>query len=185
MHIFSAISLGIATNLDNFMIGLSVGLEGKRITMLSNLVIALSSALAGFLSCYLAFLCAGLGRWPGLLGGAMLISLGLWQLLAPNKQAEHTRPQKETRPYEARIGLRKTLFLAAALAVNCVPASFAAGMTGVYPAQTAAMIGAGSFLAVGAGGLMGKYTSAKVKGAWLEKSAALMMAFIGVLELFI
>ena len=185
MHMFSAIFLGIATNLDNFMIGLSVGLQGKRIPFFSNLAIALSSALAGFLSCYLASLCAELGRWPGYLGGGMLILLGLWPLLKRNQQPQSERVEKERRSFEVRIGPRKTLFLAIALAVNCVPASFGAGMTGAYPAPTAAMIGAGSFIAVGAGGMMGRYTSANVKSAWLERAAAIMMVLLGVLEIFI
>lgn len=184
MHIFSAVFLGIATNLDNFMIGLSVGLEGKRISFFSNLAIALSSALAGLLSGYLASLCTGLGRWPGYAGGGLLILLGLWPLLFAKGQ-ERAPQKKEQRDYAAYIGVRKTLVLGVALAVNCVAAAFGAGMTGVAPAVGAGMIGLGSFLAVGLGALLGRATSAKVRGGWLEKVSAGMMILIGILELFI
>ena len=73
--------------------------------------------------------------------------------------------------------------MAVALALNCIPASFGAGMAGAYPGQMAAAIGAGSFLAVGIGSWVGRYTSARISGDWLDKIAAILMVLLGVFEL--
>lgn len=181
-QIFSAILLGIATNLDNLAIGLGIGLEGKKLPFLSNLVIAASSALASYFGCALAAFCAEIGPWIKYFGGGLLVLLGLWPLF------HKKTPQKEKKKLQksegsARLGMGRALVLAVALALNCIPASFGAGMAGAYPGQMAAAIGAGSFLAVGIGSWVGRYTSARISGDWLDKIAAILMVLLGVFEL--
>lgn len=46
MHLLSTLLLGISTNLDNLLIGVSFGFLKKRITIKANLVIGLFSAAA-------------------------------------------------------------------------------------------------------------------------------------------
>lgn len=46
MHLLSTLLLGISTNLDNLLIGVSFGFLKKRIAMKANLVIGLFSAAA-------------------------------------------------------------------------------------------------------------------------------------------
>ena len=85
----------------------------------------------------------------------------------------------------SRLGLGKTLVLAVTLALNCIPASFGAGMAGAYPWQMAAAVGVGSFLAVGAGCWAGRYTHAHITGDWLDKAAAVLMVLLGIFELVV
>lgn len=133
-QIFSAILLGIATNLDNLAIGLGIGLEGKKLPLLSNLVIAASSALASYFGCALAAFCAEIGPWIKYFGGGLLVLLGLWPLFhKKTPQKEKKKPEKSEGG--ARLGLGRALVLAVALALNCIPASFGAGMAGAYPAN--------------------------------------------------
>lgn len=181
-QLFSAVLLGIATNLDNLAIGLGIGLEGKKLPFLSNLVIAASSALASYFGCVLAVFCAGLGPWIKYLGGGLLVLLGLWPLFHRKTPGEEEKPLAKGGD-GPRLGLGRTLILAVTLALNCIPASFGAGMAGAYPWQMAAAIGAGSFLAVGAGCWAGRYTHAHLSGDWLDKAAAVLMVLLGVFEL--
>ena len=132
----SAVLLGIATNLDNLLIGLSAGARGKKITFLTNCIIALSSGAVSYLLCRLGVFSVGIGRISNWLGGGLLVAIGLWPLLV--------RPSGEHAPADAgaaqgrRLSAGEVLTLSLALAFNCLPASFAAGLTGI-PAQAAAL----------------------------------------------
>ena len=181
-QLFSAVLLGIATNLDNLAIGLGIGLEGKKLPFLSNLVIAASSALASYFGCALAAVCAELGPWIKYLGGGLLVLLGLWPFFYQKKPGKEEK-QMAKGEGGPRLGLGKTLVLAVTLALNCIPASFGAGMAGACPWQMAAAVGVGSFLAVGAGCWAGRYTTARLSGDWLDKAAAILMVLLGVFEL--
>lgn len=181
-QLISAILLGIATNLDNLAIGLGIGLEGKKLPFLSNLAIAASSGFASYFGCALAAFCADLGPWIQYFGGGLLVLLGLWPFF--HKKAPQ---KKEKRPKQGEGGPRlspgRTMVLAIALALNCIPASFGAGMAGACPWQMALAVGAGSFLAVGAGCWAGRYTNARLSGDWLDKAAAIVMVLLGIFEL--
>lgn len=181
-QLFSAILLGIATNLDNLAIGLSIGLEGKKLPFLSNCVIAASSALASYFGCALAAVCAGLGPWLKYLGGGLLVLLGLWPFFYQKAPKEEKKQPKKSED-GPRLGLGRALILAVTLALNCIPASFGAGMAGAYPWQMAASVGACSFLAVGAGCWVGRYTNAHFSGDWLDRAAAIIMVLLGIFEL--
>lgn len=182
-QLFSAILLGIATNLDNLTIGIGIGLEGKKLPFLSNLVIAASSALASYFGCALAAFCAEIGPWIKYFGGGLLVLLGLWPLFHKKTPQKKKKQEEKQGEGAARLGLGRTLVLSVALALNCIPASFGAGMAGACPGQMAAAIGAGSFLAVGIGSWVGRYTSARISGDWLDKIAAILMVLLGIFEL--
>lgn len=183
MHILSVLLLGVATNLDNFIIGMSMGFQGKRIGPARNGVIAALSAAAAFVCCYISSLCASLGRIPNILGGVLLILLGAGPLMLHRK----TRAQEAGCPARSGgpgvLSWRETLVLGLALAANCLATAFAAGMTGLGPMPVALVTGVFSLLCVGLGNLLGRRGSRLVSGPWLELAAAVLLILIGIWEI--
>lgn len=182
--------LGVATNLDNLIIGLTIGWQGKRIPFLHNLCIALGSALAAYACCELASLFAGLGRAANALGGGLLIVLGIWPLIPKRKaKAEELDPAKAPRnapgaPTGERIGWRETLLLSCALAANCLAASFGAGMTGLSSVSVAATIGAFSFACVALGNFLGRRRGARVNDRRVNAIASIVLILVGAMQIF-
>ena len=183
MHILSVLLLGVATNLDNLIIGMSMGFQGKRISPAQNGVIAALSAAAAFVCCYVSSLCAAVGRIPNILGGVLLILLGAGPLMIHRKP--HTQeegcPAKPGGP--GALSWRETVVLGLALAANCLATAFAAGMTGLGPVPIALVTGGFSLLCVGVGNLLGCRGSRLVSGPWLERAAAVLLILIGVWEI--
>ena len=59
MSIILAFLIGIAVNLDNFLIGMNLGIKGQRLTVLSNLIIGAATGVCAFASTYAARLISG------------------------------------------------------------------------------------------------------------------------------
>lgn len=194
----------MATNLDNLLIGVLIGLRGKHISAASNACIALGSAMVSLLFCFLASFCTEFGRWPNYIGGMLLILLGLWPFIKKTMQifaaeypgesdeqqsgeavseADSGESQPSNTAQTAGMGIQESLVLAAALSINCTVASFAAGMTGINPFLAAVMIGTFSFLAVGVGSHLGSSAGRRMTGVPLEAISSVMMILIGIAEL--
>ena len=179
MHFLSALMLGLATNLDNLMIGLMVGIQGRRVPIRFNALIALSSALAGYGCCALSALLCGMGRLPNLLGGALLMLLGLGTLRGA-RRTDECPPAPE-----ADITSRQALMLSGSLALNCLAPALASGLTGIPPLAAGGMIGLFSFFAIGLGGWLGRRTQAHLGCRTLNILSALVMTALGVLEMLV
>ena len=183
MYLVSAVLLGIATNLDNLLIGLSAGARGKKITFLDNCIIALPSGMVSYLLCRLGIFSVDMGRFPNYLGGGLLVAIGLWPMLA--------RPAKEqpVRVLEAPGGTRlsegEVLALSLTLAFNCLPASFAAGLTGLPAKAAATAVALCSLGFVWLGGRLGKRLENRYPGAMLTTISSMAMIALGVLEMLI
>ena len=81
MHLLSTLLLGISTNLDNLLIGVSFGFLKKRIAMKANLVIGLFSAAATCFFCYFSSMFSRFGRIPNIIGGIIIILIGAFSLI--------------------------------------------------------------------------------------------------------
>ena len=184
MHILSVLLLGVATNLDNLIIGMSLGFRGKHIGPARNIVIALFSGIAAFICCYAASFCISLGRVPNVMGGILLILLGAGPLMIRHpKQSEEEAgcPAVPGGPHP--LAWRETLTVALALAANCLAAAFAAGMTGLGAAGVALVTGGFSLVCVGVGNFIGRRGSHILPGRWLERAACLLLILIGIWEI--
>lgn len=178
MHVLSVLFLGISTNLDNLLVGISYGLQKKRIPFLSNAAIGLFSAAATFLFCSLSSLCSTLGKVPNIAGGLIIILLGLYSLFSAPKTAKEEKPPSP-------CVWKETAALGAALAVNCVPVAFAAGLTGVPSLWASASVGLASILCVGAGNRLGINAAVKIRPKLLNAIGGGMLITLGCLEIFI
>lgn len=179
-HLWTVVSLGLATNLDNLCIALLLGLQGRRLGKGYNLLVSLSSGVLVYLCGQVASFAKGLGRWPGIIGGLILIGMGVVSLL-PKRKNEADEPALAA----AKPGLRGGLLLGWALSLNCIPVSFGAGLTGVNPVALAAGVAALSFVCVEVGNRVG-LGGGQIK--WGEKKllyvSAVLMITMGIVEMF-
>ena len=176
MHLLSILLLGISTNLDNMFIGVSYGLRNKRITWSSNLVIGLFSAAATYLFCYLSSLLTEFGRTPNVVGGVFIIFVGILALIRKGDNEEKS----------ICLGWKKTILLSGCLAVNCLPAAFGAGLTGINPLYAAVSVGGLSVLAIATGNRLAlRAVSTKLNQRMLEILGGLIMVALGAIEIFI
>jgi putative Mn2+ efflux pump MntP len=95
-HLISALILAIASNVDNFAVGIAYGVKKLKIGLLTNLFIATISAVGTFLSISVG---EDINRYlsvpnANLLGSAVLVAVGAWSI-------------RETLKYERKIARKK------------------------------------------------------------------------------
>ncbi len=169
MALLSALLLGISTNLDNLFLGFTLGLGGERVSARANWIIGAFSAAATSLCCCLSGLFSGWGQAAKLLGGGLIVLLGLWTLLPPRRAAA--------------APAQGTAALGAALAVNCVPAAFAAGLAGLSTPLAAASVGLLSVLAIRTGNLLGLRAVGRLRAGRLRHLSGALMILLGALQI--
>ena len=177
MEILSAFLLSISANLDNLFLGMSFGIQNRRITLGCNILIGLFSAVAAFLCCGLASFLLGWGRPAHVLGGLLIIVLGVRAMREP----EPDTPEKGAA--QGRLSLRDAVLLGAALAANCIGLSFGAGLAGVPAIWAGLAVGAASVLTVGLGNALGLKAGLLVSGQRLNRLSGLTMLILGVVEI--
>lgn len=115
MYFIMCLLIGIAVNLDNFLIGLSLGLKHQKISMASNLLISAITALSAFAVTGFSNMLSQSTRIFGSVAGSLcLIVFGLYYLI---------KPDENTDKYEL-LSLKQTLILGVILSVNCIPLLF-------------------------------------------------------------
>ncbi|MBW4553508.1 MAG: manganese efflux pump [Aphanocapsa sp. GSE-SYN-MK-11-07L] len=79
-HLFSSLLLSLASNVDNFAVGIAYGVKRLRISLLSNLLIALISGVGTLLSMSVGDVISSYLPNPVAngLGSAVLVAIGLW-----------------------------------------------------------------------------------------------------------
>ena len=174
MQLLSALLLGISTNLDNLLLGLSLGIGQKKIPSASNWVIGLFSAAATCLFCCISSLCTALGPAADIAGSAVILLMGFLSL----------RPPRENAGGQDCCSWSDTAILGAALAVNGIPVAFGAGLTGIHPLAASASVGFLSVLSIRLGNWLGLHAAAlPVRPAALQRLGGLMMVGLGLLQL--
>ncbi|UUZ80795.1 manganese efflux pump [Paenibacillus sp. P26] len=101
MHLLSVFAIGIASNIDNLGIGMSYGMRSTRVPFFSNLLIALLSVIATFLSMTAGDLVSHTLQSPvaNAAGGVMIIVLGLWSI----RPGAFRRPAEQAAPAAPRV----------------------------------------------------------------------------------
>lgn len=209
MHLFSIILIGLASNLDNFGIGVSYGVQKIRIPFLSNLFIAGLSFLSTFLAVLAGHSLTHWLLWANALGALGLIGIGLWVALhhSDNTSLPSAKPSASTflisikplnciiqitkNPSAADldangiISLKEALVLGFSLSLNCLATGVGAGLTGLTPLPTAVSVFLFSLLTISAG----YHTGWKTADNWLERgsqiAAGVLLILIGLYELLV
>lgn len=174
--------IAISVNLDNLCIGMSLGLSGKRMSIWHNLIVASVSGLIALIGCALAGFCSGKYLTIALyLGAAILIGYGAYTAFAALR-----RESDECVPTSSNTStIKDVLVLSAALAINCLPASVGAGLSGIGAPSFAIAVAAFSFITVYGGSLIGNRAHYLLSGRWLDVMSGLVLVAIGIWEIFI
>lgn len=186
MSWITIIILGIAVNLDNMCIGMSYGISGRRIRPHHNIVIALTTGLFALTACLTASLISGRHvRTAIAIGSVILMVLGIQTIISGLKK----RKRPETREQEAMCikgsKLREVFMLGVALALNCLPAAFGAGLSEVPPFWLGISMTAFSYIFVAAGNEMGIRVKLLLKSWKLDIVSGVALICIAIWELFI
>ncbi len=188
MNLFMAFLIGLAVNLDNLLIGISMGLRGRRLSLSQNLVIGVVTGLCAFLSTAAARLISdSFLIYANLTAAAVTILFGVLCLYQSIPDAETPVPflsqAEETSGTKPRF--TNTLLLSFVLAVNCIPPSLGAGLMGLSPLWVGGFSMLFSFLSIQASSLFGcRIRSCRFCG-WLTPLSAVLLILIGFAELLI
>lgn len=197
MDYAAVILLGIVANLDNMCMGFVYGLQRKRVSFLSNAVIALISGAATFISCFLGGLAATtIKEWAGLSGGILLCLAGVWMVVDALRKHKHDGQAQDAPDYphfkrdkngNKHITFRETALLGLALGLNCIGLALGAGLSGIDSFVLAASMVVFSFLTVWLGNAVAlrRLLHRKIPQKTIEVISALLVVGIGLYEIFL
>lgn len=178
MAVWICVLIGVAVNLDNFIIGLNFGIRKQRIGFGPNLLMAACTGCFSYLSTKAAFLLSGIFlSIANLTGALVLIVFGLWSLFHKSEEEPGERYRELT--------FQKALALGLLLAVNCVPPSFSAGAVQIPPYLMSLSAGVCALLCMGVSNWLGFRISSSRKFHFLEPAAAILLIAVGGIELFL
>ncbi len=105
MHLISAFLLAIASNVDNFAVGIAYGMKKLKIGILTNLFIALVSAIGTFLSISVGedinnYLSVDVAN---VLGSLVLVAVGIWSIEETFKREGKRAKKKAKMRQEMRV----------------------------------------------------------------------------------
>ncbi len=181
LNIITIISLGIATNLDNVIIGVAYGLAGKQIGWRRNLLVSAISGAFALAACAAAHLVTHAYAALFMTAGALLlIALGAYGVYAALK-GQDACPGADVGP----ASLKETAVLGVTLALNCLAASFGVGLGGGGAVGVGISVTAFSFLAVALGNWAGVKTKRAFSARWLNIVSGFLLVLMGIWELFI
>lgn len=179
MSFFLALLIGIAVNLDNFIIGMNLGTRGQKLTLRSNIIIGLSTGLCAFFSTYAATLISGnFLVYTNVIGALIMIIFGIYCLLK-------SFGEEETPTHFSALTLKDAFILGFVLAVNCIPPSFSAGILNLSPLLVALSSALFSCLCMFVSNRLGHRLTTCRMLHFLTPASAILLIFIGIGELLI
>ena len=186
MSIFIALFMGIAVNLDNFVIGMQLGIQNKPILLRTNLII---SSISGILAGLAAF---GPRIFPqvmitaaNIIGALIILLFGLLCLLkkSDSKSTREGVPPVPGRPQGEGLSLKGTCALGFTLAINCIPPAIGAGILHISALYIGFFCGICSFLCMYISSRLGQKLNHCSFVRHLDHISALLLICIGIIEL--
>jgi putative Mn2+ efflux pump MntP len=186
MNLFLAFFIGLAVNLDNLLIGIHLGLQGRRLPLWQNLVIGCATGGCAFLSTAAARLISGnIFFYTNLCGAGIMILFGIFCFYQCLTKAQEADPLRETPDYLEPGGILDVLALGFLLAVNCIPPSISAGVMGLSPWWIGLFSLLFSFLGMEGSMRMGDRLHHSRFPGYITPISAGLMILIGVAELLL
>lgn len=209
MHIFSALFLGLAANLDNFGVGISYGVQKIRIPFLSNFSIALLSGIVTFISVLSGHLLSQFMIVANLLGALMIVAIGVW-VMVHKSTTDNSLPlaipvmktysiaikplsyivQITKNPSSADldangfISIKEAMALGLTLSFNCIATGVGAGLTGLAPLPLSISVFFFSMVTISAGYWTGRKTASDRLEHLSQVLSGALLILIGIYELF-
>jgi len=180
--------LGVATNIDNLIIGTTYGLRGKRINFLGNLMIGICNASATFFSVLAGdflrqFLSESVGE---LLGGLAFLTLGIltvWEVYLAEQSVEAQLEDGFPPVVPVRVSYREAGAVGLGTAVSNLAGGVGAGLAGFDPGRMTLLMFVFSILPISLGQWLGQNTRAKFPQAWANVTAAVVLMGFGMWKL--
>ncbi|MEM9540166.1 MAG: hypothetical protein AAGA60_11785 [Cyanobacteria bacterium P01_E01_bin.42] len=189
-RIFLAALLSFSTNIDNFAVGISCGIQQQTIRISANLVIAFLSGIGTYLSMQL-------GGWmngflsPMLaekLGSGLLIIMGVRAIAEVLKMKANAVDAGGTIVVEASrhqgMGMREAIALGLALSISNFGTGIGAGVAQLDLGLASCCSFLSSLLMLGGGSLMGKMMTESFNGDRLELATGILLIGLGIYQGF-
>lgn len=201
--ILSAFLFAVSANMDNIVVGLSLGMKKIKVGMVSNLLIASILSIITILSMgtgkmFYTFMSTTIAN---IIGGVFLILIGLyalWKSILDGKQknidAEPSRcgmknyldildaPEKADLDKSGTINARESFSLAVVLSFNNLGLGIGVGITGLNVFITVVFAFVFSLLFLSMGCYLGRHYLSKVLGKYASIMAALLIILLGLYE---
>ena len=188
MHWITIILIGVAANLDNLGIGLAYGVKQTKITISSNVTIAIISMVVTFIGIKAGGTIIQFISVDGanLLGSLLLCVIGLWTLLSDKFSNKGILDNVEffDKDKNQIISFRESISLGFILSLNALAGGIAIGANGISAIWTVISIGFFSVVTVGIGSHFGILLSKKFIGKYSTAISGWLLILIGVFEMF-
>lgn len=176
MSVLFSFLIGLAVNLDNFLIGMSLGLKRQSLPFSSNFLISFISGLFAYLPARLTkAVFSGCLPAAERLGAVLMIFYGFFCLYKAFRETAFPSQVSPAVP----VNGRQALALGILLAVNCVPPAVGAGAFAFPPAAVGLFCCIFSFLSLWLGNRMGGRLAETSGVRFLPHLAACLLIFIG------
>lgn len=193
MHWLTILFIGIASNLDNLGVGVSLGMRTMKIPQLSNFIIALISMAATYITLSLGKYVAHQIPYfyANLIGGLLITFIGIWTFWTSTKNNTHSmsdilqNPDRVDVDQNSFISWKESIPLGLALSLNALTNGFGAGISGISTTWTTISVGLFSFITVDLGIRAGYKISQTWIGKYANQISGLLLIVIGIYEIFI
>lgn len=179
MSIFLTFLIAVTVNLDNFLIGMNLGIRGQKLTIKSNVIIGLFTG-----GCALVFTAAArmltgnFIEYTNFFGAIIMILFGVYCLFSEFLK-------KEDDADLSIVTLKDTCILGIVLAVNCIPPSFSAGVAGLNPISMSLFSALFSFLSMFLSNRLGERMIQYRFFRFLTPASSILLIVIGIGEFFL
>jgi len=192
------LAIAVASNLDNAGVGIAYGVRRIHISWTANLMIALISGGATFVS---GFVGDTVTRYVSstvadLTGAIVVILVGIWVMTDPWRTARRVRhsPNVMTRilrdPAVAdfdnsqTISMKEAVVLGIALAMNALAGGFDAGVANIGIVLTSIFVAGFSYILLGVSAFLGRRYAAQTLGDKATYIAGLLLILIGIHQIW-
>jgi putative sporulation protein YtaF len=200
--------IAIAANLDNLGVGIAYGIQKIKISHMSNLIIAIISFIATWLSAEAGKLISFYlsPTIANIIGAFILFGVGVWVLIQPfvtaykanqpiiDLQLSGTRiyvgpteilryPEKVDIDLSRDVSSWEAVLLGIALSINALAGGFDAGAVGISALLESTFVGMFSFLTIIIGWYVGKKYAAEQFGKYATIIAGTLLILLGFHQL--
>ena len=205
MHLISSFLFAFSANIDNFTVGIAYGIKKIKISLLSNLLIALITAAGTFVSMAIGLALSKVltVSAANIIGSVILIVLGIWiakDFFKKNKNfeiSEHKNqhiadynqiletPELADLNHSGTIDIKESLVLAFALTINNFGLGIGASITGLNIYATVLCTFFFSILSITVGCLLGRSYLSTLLGKFAPLVSGLIIVLLGIYELIV
>ncbi|MGL4763160.1 MAG: manganese efflux pump MntP family protein [Sarcina sp.] len=184
MLILSAFIFSLSSNIDNLVIGISYGIKNERISMISNIIIAIITTLGTYISMEFGkFICRFISNdISNLFGAITLLLMGAY--FVSQSIIEKERDKKIESKKVTKMGTKDTILLALALASNNLGVGVAASITGLGVKWVVIFTFITSILTISIGQGLGDHVIGKFIGKYDSLISGILLVILGILEIF-